>query len=150
MENQYPNYVMNNRQYEGTQHTMAPPPSPVSMLHQPAHANQNHPVNYAGRGLASLSNIYPGSVAHLWQLPGHPSPLDPPQSGLDPGNPSGSSVRHIRSSTQPQKPLGRTTAITSDVWTRYKPIIHKLWIEEDRPLQETMVIMTEKYHFQAS
>jgi hypothetical protein len=150
MENPYFSYLLDSLQHEATQHTMAPPPSLTSTLHQPAPANQNHTVNYAGRGLASSSNIYSDSVGHLLQPSGHPFPLASPPSGLDLGNPSGSSVRHIRSSAHPQKPLGRTTAITPDAWTRHKSVIHKLWIEEDKPLPETMAIMAEKYHFQAS
>ncbi|KAH8728462.1 hypothetical protein GQ44DRAFT_757375 [Phaeosphaeriaceae sp. PMI808] len=150
MENSYYNSLSSPAQYGATQHTMAPPLSLSSTLYQPAHVNQNQPLSYVGRGPLSPSNIYLATVGHQLQPSNHPFPLNPPSSALEFGNPSGSSVRHIRSSAQSQKPPGRTTAITSDAWIKNKATIHKLWIEEDRPLPETMAIMSGKHHFQAS
>jgi hypothetical protein len=41
----------------------------------------------------------------------------------------------------------RATRIAEERWIHHRAVIKQLWLVEDRPLQEVMRIMSQKYDF---
>lgn len=157
MDNSYFEYIQHTiagLQHEGYPRAMAaPPPVSPSTLHQPDSSSNGYLVDFSSGGLSASSDTYPNALDHSWRTTrasGHPLPVNRPHSALHPSQPSESSAQNAHSYARPQRTSGRTTAITPDIWMRYKSVIHKLWIEDDKPLPEIMATMSEKHHFYAS
>jgi hypothetical protein len=152
MELPYYNFLLSDFQGESSQHAMAPPPPPrpAATQHQPGYVRQNHPSHNVGRGLHAASDLYTNPVNHGWQSLGDTFTARPPPPRVDFANAAEGSIRPVRSSTHAQSTSGRTMSITAAEWMKHKSTIHKLWIEEDRALPETMAIMLEKHQFQAT
>jgi len=144
MDIPYYSHFMSGIQHVASQRTMPPPLAPASSLHRALDANQNHTADYE----SSRINLEPANS--LLTSTGQILPLNSSTLWLDFGNPRGGSNLPSRSSLQSQKASGRTKTITQETWTRHKSTLHRIWIEKNKSLQETMAIMSSDHHFNAS
>jgi hypothetical protein len=134
------------------QHIMAPPPStrPAVTHYQPGYAQRNHPPHLIERGLPSTPSVWLDPMSHMLHPFGETitaHPLSPDRNFSDVVE---RSIQPLHSTIHGQNVSRRTTSINTAEWAKHKATIHKLWIEEDRTLPETMAIMSEKHQFRGS
>jgi hypothetical protein len=132
------------------QHTMEPPPRPTPTLDLSMPAHPNSFASFSGDALVPSFNMYPDLVMHSWEPAGPSVPLAPAPSAdaFDPIEPGQSSAQATCPPPNLEGNARRT--IPSQTWIKHKRTIQKLWLEDDKPLSETMAIMAEKYRFTAS
>jgi hypothetical protein len=152
MELPYYDFSLSNARNSPAQDTMGPPPSPrpAATQHQSGYVQQNHLPRYIRSDVPPAPDHYAGLAGHMWHSPGDAFSVHPPPPRVGFAGTAARSDPPVRQSMHTQNASGRTTTICAAEWIKYKTIIHKLWIEEDRALQEMKVIMSDKYHFHAS
>jgi hypothetical protein len=86
----------------------------------------------------------------MWHPLNDTFPIDPPFPRVNFADAAAGSIQPVRLAAHTQNTTGRTMTISATEWIKNKAAIHKLWIEDDRALPETMAIMSEKHQFHAS
>ena len=145
----------------------APPswrtPSPLAMNINPGFANNLSNVGSLDRDNTSRFQGNPVSASPIFQEMTYPNPFSAsprsfvipslnatPSRQFPPSTPE--SLTFVQANTQEQLAAVASTRsrFSTEQWENHRSTIQRLWVDEDKSLEETKRIMTEKFDFSPS